>query len=210
MSGEPDDDATENVRVLIIFPLAHEWKQVLLVHGCTFRELEHGETVIFPEGTTRTLLLSRAGQPTNRSRIQLPDGLELREVLDDEGTGKRWLLLVLSREPMQDIGITRDPLQGKTRGEDVTEEERREQDEWKEPGEQNVQEARALLEKAQVRAGLITVLTRRLESHDDLLARIAAAELRNDPNWRAFTRGIIRYHRRRRKIARKRRSLHPL
>ena len=103
MSREPDDDATENVRALIIFPLVLEWKQVLIRHGCTFGEHEYGEMVIFPEGTTRTLLLSRIGQLTNRSRILFPDGLELRELLDDEDTGKSWLLLVLSQEPMQDI-----------------------------------------------------------------------------------------------------------
>jgi hypothetical protein len=125
MNSEPGDDATENVQALIVFPLAHEWKQVLLVHGCTFGENEYGETVIFPEGTTRMLLLNRTGQATNRSRIQLPDGLELREVLDDEGTGKSWLLLVLSREPMQDVNARHDHLQRRTRAGGETEEERR-------------------------------------------------------------------------------------
>ncbi|HEY5001746.1 MAG TPA: hypothetical protein VII61_01245 [Ktedonobacteraceae bacterium] len=100
MSVKPETDTTENVRALIVFPLMNEWKQVLLTHGCMFGEHEYGETVIFPEGTKRTLLLSRTGQSTNRSRIQLPDGLELRDVLDDEATGKSWLLLVLSQEPM--------------------------------------------------------------------------------------------------------------
>ena len=71
--------------------------------------------------------------------------------------------------------------------------------------EENKQRAQALIKKAQARAGLITVLMRHLESHDDLLARIAAAELRDDPNWLAFTRGVTWYNRRRRKIARKRR-----
>jgi hypothetical protein len=66
------------------------------------------------------------------------------------------------------------------------------------------EEALKMIERAEARKGLITVLTRRLESSDDLLAKIAAAELRDDPNWRAFTKGIVRYHRRRRKIARKR------
>jgi hypothetical protein len=70
--------------------------------------------------------------------------------------------------------------------------------------EENKQRAREIIEKAQARSGLITVLTRRLESSDDLIAKIAAAELRDDPNWRAFTRGIVWYHRRRRKISRKR------
>jgi hypothetical protein len=232
MKNESGNDAMESVRALIIFPLAPEWKQVLLMHGCTFGEHEYGEMVIFPEGTTRTLLLSRTGQPTNRSRIQLPDGVELREVLDDEGTGNSWLLLVLSQEPMQDTRIARDHLQGRMRGEGATEERREarkiasiiaasrirqvvgdgmqaqqgmeEQDEWEGPGEHNMEEAQALIEKALARVGLITVLTRRLESHGDLLARIAAAELRDDPNWRAFTRGIVRYHRRRRKNHRKR------
>lgn len=69
--------------------------------------------------------------------------------------------------------------------------------------EENKQRAREIIEKAQARSGLITVLTRHLESSDDLLAKIAAAELRGDPNWRAFTRGIFWYHRRRRKISRK-------
>jgi hypothetical protein len=49
------------------------------------------------------------------------------------------------------------------------------------------------------------VLTRRVENCDDLLVRIATAELRDDPNWLAFTRGVTWYNRRRRKIARKRR-----
>ena len=103
MRVESGYGATENIRALIIFPLAQEWKPVLLTYGCTFGENEYGETVIFPEGTTRTLLLNRAGRATNRYRIQLPDGLELREVLDDEVAGKSWLLLVLSEEPMQGI-----------------------------------------------------------------------------------------------------------
>jgi hypothetical protein len=125
MNGEPGDDATENVRALIVFPLAHEWKQVLLMHGCTLGEDEYGETVIFPEDTTRTLLLSRTGRATNRYRIQLPDGLELREVLDDEGRGKSWLLLILSQEPMQDVNARHDHLQRRTRVGEETEEERR-------------------------------------------------------------------------------------
>ena len=68
---------------------------------------------------------------------------------------------------------------------------------------QKKHEAQALIEKAQARAGLIKVLTRRLESSDDLLARIVAAELREDPNWLAFTRGVTWYDRGRRKIARR-------
>lgn len=73
--------------------------------------------------------------------------------------------------------------------------------------EENKQRAREIIEKAQARSGLITVLTRHLESSDDLLAKIAAAELLDDPNWLTFTRGIVWYHRRRRKIARKRERL---
>jgi hypothetical protein len=92
-------EGTEKVQVLLIFSLAEEWKQVLLTHGCMFGvHEEYGETIQFPEGTTRTLLYSREGQPTNRYRIQLPDGLELREVLDNEGKGRSWLTLVLSQE----------------------------------------------------------------------------------------------------------------
>lgn len=125
MRVESGYDATENVQALIVFPLAHEWKQVLLIHGCTFGENEYGETVIFPEGTTRTLLLSRTGRASNRYRIQLPDGLELREGLDDEGRGKSWLLLVLSQEPMQDDNARHDPLQRRARTGGETEEERR-------------------------------------------------------------------------------------
>jgi hypothetical protein len=102
------DDATENVQALIVFPLAHEWKQILVMHECTFGEHEYGETIIFPEGTRRTLLLSRTGRATNHYRLVFPDGLELREVLDDEATGKSWLLLVLSQEPMQDTRATSD------------------------------------------------------------------------------------------------------
>jgi hypothetical protein len=185
-------EGTENVQALLIFSLAEEWRQVLLNHECIFSvHGEYGETIRFPEGTTRTLLYNRGGQATNRYRIQLPDGLELREVLDDEGTGKSWLTLVLSQEPMQDIRGTSDILQGQTipgKGIDT----------------QKKHEARALIEKAEARAGLITVLTRRLESSDDLLARIAAAELRDDPNWLAFSRGVIWYDRRR-KIARRKR-----
>ncbi len=101
MNGELGD-GIESVRALLIFPLADEWKQLLLAHGCTFGMHEYGETVIFPEGTTRTMLLTRTGQPTNRSRLLFPDGVELREVLDDEGSGKSWLLLVLSQKPMQE------------------------------------------------------------------------------------------------------------
>ncbi len=90
-------EETESVQALLIFSLAEEWKQVLLKYGCTFMmHEEYGEAIQFPEGTTRTLLYSREGQPTNRYRILLPDGLELREVLDDERKGKSWLTLVLS------------------------------------------------------------------------------------------------------------------
>jgi hypothetical protein len=191
MSSENVERA-ENVQALLIFSLAEEWKQVLLTHGCVFSvHEEYGKTIQFPEGTTRTLLYSREGRPTNCYRIQLSDGLEIREVLDDEGKGKSWLTLVLSQEPMQDVRGTSDFLQSKTipgKGIDA----------------QKKHEARALIEKAEARAGLITVLTRRLESSDDLLASIAAAELRDDPNWRVFTRGVTWYDRRRRKIARRR------
>jgi len=110
MKCEKSDDMTKNVQVLIIFPLVDEWKQMLSMHGCAFGEHEYGETVIFPEGTTRTQLLDRLGQPTNRSRIQFADGLELRDVLDDEATGKSWLLLVLSQVPMRDTSAKDDPL----------------------------------------------------------------------------------------------------
>jgi hypothetical protein len=185
-------EGTENVQALLIFSLAEEWRQVLLNHECMFSvHGEYGETIRFPEGTTRTLLYSREGRPTNCYRIQLPDGLELREVLDDEGKGKSWLTLVLSQEPMQDVRGTSDFLRGQTipgKGTDT----------------QKKHEARALIEKAEARAGLITVLTRRLESSNDLLASIAAAELRDDPHWRVFTRGVTWYDRRRRKIARRR------
>ncbi len=102
MSFEYDTRGQEKVGALIILPLAHEWRQMLLAHGCSFGKHEYGETVIFPEGTTRTMLLSRSSQGTNRFRLLLPDGLELREVLDDEGTGKSGLLLVFSQEPMQE------------------------------------------------------------------------------------------------------------
>ena len=68
--------------------------------------------------------------------------------------------------------------------------------------ERNEQAARAIIEKAEARAGLITVLTRHLESRDDLLAKIAAAELRDDPNWRAFTKDIGWYRKGQRAIRR--------
>jgi hypothetical protein len=71
--------------------------------------------------------------------------------------------------------------------------------------EQNRQEVQAIIAEANAKKGLITVLTRRLEQSDDLVAKIAAAELRNDPNWRWFIRGS-RYDRRKRKKARKRRK----
>ena len=35
-------------------------------------------------------------RPTNCYRIVFPDGLELREVLDDEGEGKSWLAIVIT------------------------------------------------------------------------------------------------------------------
>src|SRR5450432_230975 len=77
-------EGMENVQTLLIFALAEEWKQVLLTHRCVFGvHEEYGKTIQFPEGTTRTLLYSREGRPTNCYRIQLPDGLELREALDD-------------------------------------------------------------------------------------------------------------------------------
>jgi hypothetical protein len=66
-------------------------------------------------------------------------------------------------------------------------------------------EAQAMIQQATARKGLITVLTRHLEQSDDLLAMLAAAEIRNDPHWLAFTKGIVWYHRKKRKIARKRR-----
>ena len=106
MSGE-GIEGTENVQALLIFSLAEEWRQVLLNHGCMFSvHGEYGETIRFPERTTRTLLYNREGQATNRYRIQFPDGLELREVLDDEGKGKSWLILVLNQEPMKDLQVT--------------------------------------------------------------------------------------------------------
>jgi hypothetical protein len=106
-------EGMEKVQALLIFSLAEAWKQVLLIHGCTFGvHKEYGEIIQFPEGTTRTLLYSRALQSTNQYRILLPDGLELREVLDDEGTGKSWLLLVLSQELLENAQIKHVSLQG--------------------------------------------------------------------------------------------------
>jgi hypothetical protein len=103
MSSE-NVNGTKNVQALLIFSLAEEWRQVLLTHGCTFgKHEEYGETIQFPERTIRTLLYNREDRPTNRYRIQLPDGFELREVLDDEGKGKSWLMLVLNQEPMEDL-----------------------------------------------------------------------------------------------------------
>ena len=94
-------DGTQRVQALLIVPLDDAWRPILLVHGCTFGvHEEYGETIQFPEGTTRTLLHGREARPTNRYRIQLPDGLELREVLDDEGKGKSWLMLVLDHLPL--------------------------------------------------------------------------------------------------------------
>jgi hypothetical protein len=66
-------------------------------------------------------------------------------------------------------------------------------------------EALEIIERAKARAGLLTILTRRLERSEDLLAKIAAAELRSNPHWWIFTKRITWYDRRRRKIARKRR-----
>jgi hypothetical protein len=103
-------------------------------------------------------------------------------VLDDEGKGKSWLTLVLSQELMGDTRETSDILQDSARGGEGSDAQKK-------------YEAREIIEKAQARVGLITVLTRRLESSDDLLARIAAAELRDDPHWRAFTRGVTWYAR---------------
>ena len=120
MKVTPSEDATENVRALIVFPLAHVWQPILLAHGCTFGASEYGETVIFPEGTTRTLLLSRCGQGTDRFRLLLPDGLELREVLDDEGTGKSWLLLVSGQGLMQEANARQSDHQERTRVEGET------------------------------------------------------------------------------------------
>ncbi len=96
MSNEMDIGGTETVQALLIFPLAETWKHLLLIHGCTFGVHVYGDLVIFPEGTTRTLLYDPNGQATNRYRIVFPDGLELREVLDDEGEGKSWLAIVIT------------------------------------------------------------------------------------------------------------------
>lgn len=155
-------EGTENVQALLIFSLAEEWKQVLLTHGCTFGvHEEYGETIQFPEGTIRTLLYSRECRPTNRYRIKFLDGLELRGVLDDEGKGKSWLTLVLSQEPMQGTRETSDVFQdnaSRGMGSDA----------------QKKHEAPALIEKAKARAGLITILTRRLESRDDLYSGVGS------------------------------------
>ena len=49
-------EGAEKVQALLIFSLAEEWRQVLLSHGCIFgMHEEYGETIQFPEGTTRTL-----------------------------------------------------------------------------------------------------------------------------------------------------------
>jgi hypothetical protein len=91
-------EGAKTVQALLIFPLDEMWKQQLVIHGCMFGMHEYGETIQFPEGTTRTLLYNREGQPMNHYRLLLPDTLELREVLDDEGTGKSWLSLVVCLE----------------------------------------------------------------------------------------------------------------
>lgn len=99
-------DEVQRVQALLIFPLDDAWKRILIAHGCTFGMHEYGETVAFPEGTTRTLLLSPAGISTNRYRLLLPDGVELREVLDDAGTGKSRLTLVLDYLPCSPEAIS--------------------------------------------------------------------------------------------------------
>jgi hypothetical protein len=127
------DEGTKMVQILLIFPLDEGWKQQLVMHGCTFEMHEYGETIQFPAGTMRTLLYNREVQPTNHYRILLTDTLELREVLDDEGTGKSWLSLIVGLEPHEERTY-----------------------------EQSEQEARTVIGKAIARSGLITVLTRRL------------------------------------------------
>ena len=63
--------------------------------------------------------------------------------------------------------------------------------------EKNRQEVQAIIAETNAKKGVVTVLMRRLEQYDDLIATMLIAEASNDPQWHWFTRMAHWNHNRR-------------
>ncbi|MBV9711307.1 MAG: hypothetical protein JO011_10405 [Ktedonobacteraceae bacterium] len=75
------DGTFHSIETITLRRLIPEARELLVQHGCMMCEEGHEETVVsFPEGTKRQEIWPRV--VSERYRIILPDGLELRQVFD--------------------------------------------------------------------------------------------------------------------------------
>jgi hypothetical protein len=75
------DGGFQDIQTITVKRLVPEARDLLVQHGCTMHDRGHEETLItFPTNTRRQLLWPRT--ISERSRILLPDGQELRQVFD--------------------------------------------------------------------------------------------------------------------------------
>jgi hypothetical protein len=75
------DGSFQDIQTLLLKRLLLEARDILVQHGCTMCDKTHEETLItFPAGTKRQTLWPRT--ISERYRIVLPDGQELRQVFD--------------------------------------------------------------------------------------------------------------------------------
>jgi hypothetical protein len=75
------DGSFQEIQTLLLKRLIPEARDILVQHGCMMCDKTHEETLItFPAGTKRQTLWPRT--ISERYRIVLPDGQELRQVFD--------------------------------------------------------------------------------------------------------------------------------
>jgi hypothetical protein len=91
------DGTFQELKTITLKQLIPEARDILLQHGCTMHEKRNEETLItFPEGTKRQTIWPRT--ISERYRILLPDGLELRQV-EDRFQQVSQLFIVLENMP---------------------------------------------------------------------------------------------------------------
>ena len=89
------DSSFSAIQTLTLWRLIPEAREILAQHGCTLHEKGHEETLLtFPPGTRRQEIWPRT--ISERYRILLPDGQELRQVFD-RFQGISQLFIVLAK-----------------------------------------------------------------------------------------------------------------
>ena len=77
----PIESTFQEIKTITLKRLIPEARDILLQHGCTMHDRGKEETVVtFPANTVRQLIWPRT--VSERYRILLPDGQELRQVFD--------------------------------------------------------------------------------------------------------------------------------